>query len=250
MLIFGIVLRYFFVIEKMEIFWFFIYCFTQFIVLFLYGIVFYEKILNYFLNPIVEPIVVLDSTQFTLNIIDFIFNCVYLFIIIPSLFVFFVLNKNIINTFLRIYLFIALFIVVYFLVLVFWIIKSDIFFSNWFSFSFMPHFSSLFDLQLDFEKIIAFFWIDFWELVFIVLGLYFLFVFKIVYFYNEANIYYVFFRIMFFIFLLSVFFYLFSEVNYINDVILVVFFFFLYFIFDFLSYFIQYLKLYKDKDLL
>ena len=165
-------LRYFYVIEEWECFWYSFYFMLGFIIIFLFFIGQVEFIICYFFGQILEPIIVLDPTIFMYTFLYFILNYVVL-LTLPFFLLLFIIYSISINIYNTLLIFYSLCMIYYFII-IFWIIKYDLYLSNWFSFSYVSNFSLLFDFQLDIEKIIAFFWLDYWELFFFI---YFFFLF-------------------------------------------------------------------------
>jgi len=161
--IFILILLYIYLNKKLELFWlccYYIFClnFIAFI-LFFYA----DIILIYFLDQVLEPIIVSDPAIFTYNYFYFILNLSFLLSIpfLLLLFYFYISSiKYMYNTLTYNFL-ILLFI--YYLIISFWIAKYDLFFSNWFSLAYMPQFSITFDFQPNFEKFLNSFWIEYQE---------------------------------------------------------------------------------------
>ena len=232
-------------IEKRALSWLVTYFFIVFNIIFLFFIKYSGIILSYFFNQILEPIVVLDPILFTYSFFYFIFNCTFL-LSLPFLIYLYIISCSYIEYKYKIVIILNIFLIsIYYFFIIFWLVKYDLFLSNWFSFSYMPKFSMLFDFQPDLEKLIAFFWIDFWELYLCIFLIY-------IYIYFGQNKNYIneyilnkYIRIAFFILFLFSLLYLFSEFNLKNDFILFCFLWFLFFIFEVITFFMYYLKQYK-----
>ena len=162
-LLFLFIFGYSYITKKWELFWlisYYLFFFNSLLfILFFYA----DFILIYFLDQVLEPIVISDPTTFTYNYFCFIMYLNFLLSIPFLLFLifFFILsltyNYNYISTqFLYLWF-------IFVLKLIFWLTKYDFFFSNWFSLGYMPKFATMFDFQPQFENFLNIFWVEYQE---------------------------------------------------------------------------------------
>jgi hypothetical protein len=231
--------------QSKEILWFSIYFFSTFFILIWFLVEKINLITTYFFNQIVEPIIVLDPTVFTYNYFYFVFNCCFMLIFYLLYFYIYLYLQQIYCYYNNILFFFFCIVVLYYSAIIFWIIKYDLFFSNWFSFSYMPKFSLWFDFQPDIEKFLYFFWLDYWEFFIFSFGIYFLISFICIQGYlNFLLVNRGYLQIILFI-VLSTNLYFFSELNFKNDFLLCLFTYGISICLEISLYFLYYLRQYK-----
>ena len=242
-----LILTYIYMSKKLELFWFCCYAIVCLNCILCILFVYANTILIYFLDQVLEPLVVSDPTTFTYNYFYFILNLSFLLLIPFILLLLFFYSssiKYIYNSWLNIFL-ILLFI--YYICILFWIVKYDLFFSNWFSLAYTPEFSIAFDFQPNFEQFLNCFWVEYQE--FFLFLFFMLFIPLTLIFYGKINYFsvgFVWLYSFFFIYFIFIL-YLFFEFEFLNNFALYITLWIFFLFFNFFWLILEKSKHYKKE---
>ena len=237
---------YIYLTKKIELFWFVIYYFIFFYILICVLFLYSDIILIYFLDEVLEPLVVSDPTHFAYNYFYFMFNLSILLSIPFFSFLVWIFMSNYSYKFNNYFNISLIFLFNLSLLIIFWIIKFDLFFSNWLSLTNIPQFSITFDLQPNFDKFFNSFWFEYKEFTLT----YFILIFIPFYIIlcDKWNKYFKINQLFYFLLILNIFFifYFFFEFVLWNNILLCFIIYILQLCFQFIIYILYASQRYKN----